>query len=137
MNQAYVIRQAIFSEKSYKLMEVGAYTFLVARHATKDDIAKAVEKQFSVKVAKVNVLKKASKTKRITGTRKLTSTQESKKALVYLAPGQNIEFLSPKKAKKEKSQDKKETKAADKGQETKEEKKTKSKGLLARIKKSK
>ena len=109
-------------------METGAYTFLVAKQTTKDEIKRAVEKQFSVKVAKVNVLKKASKAKRVTGTRKMTNTQEGKKALVYLEVGQNIELLSPKKVKKEKK--------AAKSNKT-DEKKTKPKGLLSKFKKSK
>src|SRR3989344_899348 len=103
MNQPYIIKQAILSEKTYKQMEAGIYTFLVARQATKNQIADSIEKQFSVKVNKVNLSTRAAKTKRITGTRKTAKTQSGRKAIVYLAPGQSIEMLAPKtkKGKKE------------------------------------
>ncbi|OGE10263.1 50S ribosomal protein L23 [Candidatus Curtissbacteria bacterium RIFCSPLOWO2_01_FULL_42_26] len=102
MNQPYIIKQAILSEKTYKQMEAGVYTFLVARQATKNQIADAIEKQFSVKVEKVNLSTKPAKTKRITGTRKTAKTQNGRKAIAWLAPGQNIEMLAPKTAKTKK-----------------------------------
>ena len=49
-----MIKQALLSEKAYKQMEKGIYTFLVDPRITKDEIAKLIEGQFSVKVKKVN-----------------------------------------------------------------------------------
>lgn len=98
MKQADVIKRTILSEKAYKLMEKGLYTFLVDSRATKKQIAKAVSDQFAVKVKKVNVLSKFSKMKRIAKTRKVTKVGGGKKAIVYLASGQKIAALSPKSA---------------------------------------
>lgn len=130
MNQTYVIKQALLSEKTYKQMETGVYTFLVAKEATKNEIAKAVEKQFSVKVKSVNVSHKPAKQKRIGRTRKFGQTGQGKKAIVYLGPGQSIEMLSPKakgKPKKEqKPQEPRPTKEVEK-----------KKGIFARLKNKK
>lgn len=99
-----VIKKTILSEKAYKLMEKGLYTFLVDARANKKQIAKAVKNQFSVEVAKVNVLSKSTKMKRIAKTRKETEVGGGKKAIVYLKPGQKIAVLSPKAAAKEPKQ---------------------------------
>src|SRR3990167_5650304 len=100
MKRSFVIKQAVLSEKTYRQMEDGKYTFLVNRYADKKAIAGAVENQFSVKVTKVNVLTKPSKTKRIAKTRKTVKTASGKKAVVYLQKGQSITMLSPKTAKR-------------------------------------
>lgn len=112
-------------------MESGIYTFLVSLQATKRQIAKSVENQFSVKVDKVNISKRPSKTRRVTRS-KTTKTSPGKKALVYLASGQKIEMLSP--TEKKESKGSKVSKASkDKiGQGTDSKEK---KGLLSRIKK--
>ncbi len=109
MKQSSIIKQAVLSEKSYKQMEIGRYTFLVDSHADKEAISKAVEDQFSIKVEKVNVLKRFAKTKRIAKSRKTVKISGAKKAVVYLEKGQSIAMLSPKSApmgKKLKDQDK-------------------------------
>ena len=94
----HIIKKTILSEKAYRLMERGLYTFLVDERATKKQIAKAVKNQFSVDIKKVNVLSRATKTKRIAKTRKETEVGGGKKAIVYLKPGQKIAVLSPKAA---------------------------------------
>ena len=101
MKQSDIIKKSILSEKAYKLMEKGLYTFLVDSRATKNQIAKAVSDQFTVQVKKVNVLSKFSKMKRIAKTRKQTEVGGGKKAIVYLAGGQKIAALSPKATAKE------------------------------------
>ena len=114
MKSTYIIKKAILSEKAYKNMEASIYSFSVDQRSTKDEIKKIVEKQFSVKVKKVNVSKAHPKSKKISKTRKFASVGGGKKALVYLEKGQNIELLSPKTEKKEKklkeNKEKKETK---------------------------
>ena len=102
MKSTDVIKKAILSEKAYKLMEKGIYTFLVDYRATKNQIAQAVKKQFSVDVKRVNILAVASKKKRVGRTRKFTDVGGGKKAHLTLAPGQNIPMLSPKKEGKAK-----------------------------------
>src|SRR3989344_4092511 len=130
MNQPYIIKQAILSEKTYKQMEAGVYTFLVPRQATKNQIAGSIEKQFSVKVEKVNLSTRPAKTKRITGTRKTVKTQSGRKAIVYLAPGQSIEMLAPKTAKTKKD-GKEEKKSQSKTQDAVEKKEKK--GLFSKL----
>lgn len=123
----YVIKKALLSEKAYAQMEKGVYTFMVDKNASKNEIKKAVEEQFKTKVKKVNVLGKAAKRKKITGTRKEVLTGNGKKAIVYLAAGENIAMLSPKKESKtsKTSKNSKEVKIEDKKP-----------GLLAKITRS-
>lgn len=141
MNGSYLIKSALLSEKSYKQMEKGIYTFLVEKHINKKLIAKTIEEQFGVKVVKVNISKKTAKTKRIQRSRKTTKVPGAKKAIVYLKSGQSIEMLSPA-AKSKKKKDKgttaqpKEVKTKE-AELTKNQKKTQTKGLLSRIRKSK
>ncbi|MBI2012658.1 50S ribosomal protein L23 [Candidatus Curtissbacteria bacterium] len=108
-NWPHIIKGAILSEKAYKLMEKGVYTFLVDRRATKAQLANAIADQFAVKVKKINVATFAPKRKRITQTRKFTRVGGGRKAIVFLEPGQNIPLLSPKKEglKSKKSDEKK------------------------------
>lgn len=110
MNLGQVIKKTILSEKAYALMENGVYTFLVDRKASKDQIKRSIEDQFSVKVIKVNVTRRPKKMKRIARTRKQVATGGGKKAVVWLAKGQSISMLKPKneKAKGKKSKDKSE-----------------------------
>lgn len=96
-----VIKKTILSEKAYKLMEKGLYTFLVDTRANKKQIAKAVSNQFAVEVKKVNVMTKSTKMKKIAKTKKEAQVGGGKKAIVYLKPGQKIAVLSPKAAAKE------------------------------------
>ena len=98
-----IIQKSILSEKAYKQMESGIYTFLVGQMATKKEVAQAVKRQFSVDVAKVNIISKVKKAKRIGRTRKFTEVGGGKKAIVYLASGQNISALSPKSKKETKT----------------------------------
>ncbi len=123
MKHQLVLKEGLLSEKIYAQMESNIYTFLVTKEATKGDIKKSVESQFKVNVKKVNILNKASKKRRVTGTRKMVETQGGKKAIVYLATGQSIAMLSPK-AQKTSTKDKKETKSPNTQQ--------KGKDLLAR-----
>ena len=44
MNQSYVLKKAILSEKAYALMKRGVYTFLVTDQAQKKEIAKEIAK---------------------------------------------------------------------------------------------
>ena len=126
MKQNYVIRSAILSEKAHITMQNGIYTFLVDKRATKKDIKKAVEKQFSTSVIKVNVLNKSAKNRQVTGTRKRVLSGAGRKAIVYLKAGEKIAILSPKNEEK-----------TSKVSKTSNKPKTKEKtGLLSKITKS-
>lgn len=97
-----ILQKAVLSEKAYRLMEKGVYTFFVAQSASKDDVKNSIEKMFSVKVKKVNVSKLAAKQKRVTKTKKTVLVGGGKKAIVYLMAGQTISALSPKNETKTK-----------------------------------
>ena len=51
-----IIVRPVVTEKSNDVLQLGKYTFEVNKKATKVQIAKAVEKLFGVKVAKVNTM---------------------------------------------------------------------------------
>ena len=87
-----VIIRPVVSERSYDLMEQGKYTFEVAKKAPKEEIAQAVEKLFNVHVKKVNTMWVKPKNKRV---RYVTGkTRTWKKAIVTLAPGEQIEIFA-------------------------------------------
>lgn len=125
------INKAILSEKAYIAMEQGTYTFVVEKAATKKDVKKAVEREFSTKVARIRLLAIPTKTKRIAKTRRTTTIGGGKKAIVTLVKGEKIAMLSPKAEPKAKAE--RVSKVA-KDKETKEENK---KGLFSKIRKSK
>ena len=78
-----VILKPVVTEKSMNAMAEKKYTFLVHPSATKNQIKEAVEKMFEgTKVAKVNTMNSAGKTKR----RGMTfgKTAKTKKAIVQL-----------------------------------------------------
>lgn len=84
----YVIKRPLVTEKNSILAEKGVYVFEVDRDANKQDIKKAVEKYFRVKVAAVNTSVCRGRTKR---TRLgVSAPQTWKKALVRLRPGEKI-----------------------------------------------
>lgn len=84
-----VLKQPVVSEKSFADADKGKYVFLVEKDATKIEVAKAVEKAFSVHVTDVNTIVVKGKTKRfgkIFGRR-----SDYKKAIVTIAKGETIE----------------------------------------------
>jgi len=113
MNKISAIEKAILSEKAYKQMEKGVYTFLIDESIKKEEIAKIIENQFSVKVLKVNITKFAPKRKRIARSRKTTLVGGGKKAIVWLAKGQKIALLASKKEAKDQKSKSKSTKEKD------------------------
>jgi large subunit ribosomal protein L23 len=91
MDARQVIIRPVVSEKSYALMAEGKYTFRVADHAHKLQIAQAIEEIFDVHVKAVRTAKVKSKPKR----RGLHSgrSRSWKKAVVQLAAGERIELF--------------------------------------------
>jgi large subunit ribosomal protein L23 len=93
MNSPYeVIIRPVVSERSYDLMEQGKYTFEVARNAPKEEIRAAIEKLFDVHVIKVNTINVKPKNKRVRY--QYGKTRQWKKAIVTVAPGEEIEIFS-------------------------------------------
>ena len=80
----------VITEKATVLSEQNKVVFRVAKDATKDEIAAAVEELFKVKVLKVNTLITKGKTKRFKGI--LGRRSDVKKAIVTLQEGQTIDI---------------------------------------------
>ncbi len=82
----------VLTEKATYLSEQNKVVFKVAKDATKDEIAAAVEELFKVKVTKVNTLILKGKTKRFRGRDGRRS--DIKKAIVTLQEGHSIDIMT-------------------------------------------
>jgi large subunit ribosomal protein L23 len=83
----------VVSEKSYGLLDEGAYTFLVDPRANKTEIKIAVERTFGVTVKSVNTMNRKGKSRRTRfgmGKRK-----DTKRAIVTLSEGSIDIFGGP------------------------------------------
>jgi len=90
-NARDILLKPVISEKSYRLVDDGKYTFLVAPGANKTQIRQAVEEIFHVKVTGVNTINRPGKRRRTRfgwGTRVNT-----KRAIVSLADGDRIDVF--------------------------------------------
>jgi large subunit ribosomal protein L23 len=87
-----IIIKPVITERSMDLLQLGKYTFKVAKGVNKIQIKKAVEEVFGVKVASVNTMNCDGRKKRMglhTG-----FTPAYKKAIVTLKEGsKTIEFF--------------------------------------------
>jgi large subunit ribosomal protein L23 len=80
-----VLLAPVVSEKSYGLLDEGAYTFLVDPRANKTEIRIAVERVFGVKVKSVNTLNRKGKSRRTKFG--LGKRKDTKRAVVTLSEG--------------------------------------------------
>jgi large subunit ribosomal protein L23 len=87
-----VILAPVITEKATLLSEHNKVVFQVAKDATKDEIATAIEELFKVQVLKVNTLITKGKTKRFRG--RAGKRSDVKKAIVTLAEGQSIDVTT-------------------------------------------
>lgn len=90
-----VLRRPIVTEKSaYQSAKLGQYVFEVAAQATKAQIKEAVEILFDVTVERVNVINSPPKRSRRARNRRLLVRRSGyRKAIVTLAPGDNIDVF--------------------------------------------
>ena len=88
-----VIIRPVVSEKSYGLLDEGAYTFIVHPDANKIDIRQAVEAIFNVRVLKVNTLNRNGKRKRNRRSFTFGKRADTKRAVVTLAGGDRIDLF--------------------------------------------
>jgi large subunit ribosomal protein L23 len=86
------ILSPVITETATLLSEHNKVVFRVAKDASKDEIAAAVEELFKVTVTKVNTLVTKGKTKRFRGIKGRRS--DVKKAIVTLAEGQSIDITT-------------------------------------------
>jgi large subunit ribosomal protein L23 len=92
MDHANVIIKPLVTEKTtHQQATRNAYTFEVNRDANKHQIAKAVEKLYSVKVADVRTLNRKGKPRRTKY--RMTHTSDWKRAVVVLAGESRIELF--------------------------------------------
>lgn len=88
---SWVLKSPRVTEKTARLSEGRAYTFVVSPRSTKRDIVQAIEQTYKVSPIKVSVTQIPSKAvarKGIKGTK-----SGGKKAVVYLAEGSVIDFV--------------------------------------------
>lgn len=122
MEKQIVLRPRM-SEKTYMLSQLtNTYVVEVPAAASRDLVAKAVQAQFNVTVASVNIVNvkgKAKRTVRKGGRPTMGKRSDVKKAYVTLKAGDKLPFFADieeeaakadKKAEKEAKKDKKETK---------------------------
>jgi len=86
----------VVSEKSYSLANTqNKYTFLVDGKANKIEVAQEVEKEYKVKVTKVNSIVRPGKLRRDYKTNKKYRAEDITKVVVTLKKGDKIdEFLN-------------------------------------------
>ncbi|AGM24782.1 50S ribosomal protein L23 [Spiroplasma chrysopicola] len=95
MHITNVIKKPILSEKTYRNMASGVYTFEVAITANKVQIKKAFETIFEVKVAKVNIINYDPKEKKMG--KFVGETKYTKRAIITLKPGEQLDLLGENK----------------------------------------
>jgi large subunit ribosomal protein L23 len=88
-----IVLRPVVSEKSYGLLEDNVYTFVVHPKASKIEIRDAVEKIFNVSVTSVNTLNRKGKRKRNRKAATFGKRPDTKRAIVTLAPGGNIDLF--------------------------------------------
>jgi large subunit ribosomal protein L23 len=88
---AQVLKNPRITEKASFKAESGVYTFNVYPQATKFEISHAIFELYKVRPTKVNIT--AIKAKKVFSRNKRGSKGGGKKAYVYLAKGDKIEFV--------------------------------------------
>lgn len=87
-----VIKRPLITEKTTMAAEQGKIVFSIAEGANKQDVKRAVEALFGVKVVKVNTVLTKGKQKRFRG--KQGQRSDLRKAIVTLAAGQSIDIAA-------------------------------------------
>ncbi len=93
MDDREVILEPVVSEKSYGLLDAGAYTFKVAPGANKIQIRQAVESLFGVRVTKVTTQNRKGKRKRNRRSPTFGRRPDTKRAIVTLAGDDSIDLF--------------------------------------------
>ena len=93
MTDRVVLIRPVISEKSYGLMDQGAYVFVVDPRASKVEIRDAVEQAFEVRVSSVNTLNRKGKRKRNRRNGTFGRRSDTKRAIVRLVGDDRIELF--------------------------------------------
>ena len=86
-----ILKRPLVTEKNTNHLQQNIYAFEVTTDAEKDQIARAVEKAFSVKVVDVRTMNCRGRKRRMG--RFVSAVPKFKKALVQLAEGQKIKIF--------------------------------------------
>lgn len=90
-NKKITIEKPLVTEKAMDQAEKGKYTFRVNNKISKQEIKKAIEESFKVKVAKINLMNYLGKGRKRGRTEGKTASW--KKAIVTLEKGNKIELF--------------------------------------------
>ena len=93
MDARDVILEPVVSEKSYNLLDEGAYTFKVHPDANKIQIRQAIESIFDVRVLKVTTANRKGKRKRNRRALTFGRRPDTKRAIVTLVEGDRIDLF--------------------------------------------
>ena len=107
MKNWQILKKPKITEKSMAQVALGRYTFEVSKEATKEDIKREVEKQFSVNVLDVRTMNYKPKSRMSGRARKKVWGPSFKKAIVFLPKDQKIDLFETAKEKKETKKGKK------------------------------
>jgi len=92
--QSNLIIKPLITEKSLAVANHdNVYTFAVNRNANKDQIKAAIEKIYSVQVARVNTLRSNNAAKKTGKKRMSIKVAPVKKAMIKLKKGQTIDLF--------------------------------------------
>jgi large subunit ribosomal protein L23 len=88
-----ILKKPVKSEKSFLGASRGVFTFIVDLEATKNDIKKAIEKEFNVHVVSVKTVVMKGKVKTAGRKRKKVEKSDQKKAFITLKEGEKIDLF--------------------------------------------
>ena len=86
-----ILRPLVTEKGMHRSTRYNAYAFEVSRMANKDDVRRAVEKLFNVKVLRVHTQNRKGKPRR--SKYKMTTTSGFKRAIVVLEENSRIELF--------------------------------------------
>ena len=92
-HRAIILRPLVTEKSMRESQELNKYSFKVAPHANKIQVARAIEAIFNVRVLDVNTMNVHGKARRRSYRHREGRTPRWKKAIVTLAPGSSIDIL--------------------------------------------
>ncbi len=88
----------VVTEKSAVMASLNKYAFRVSPEASKSQIKKAIKDLFNVDVLSINTVKHAARKVRSMKSGRYFNTQVTKKAIVEIKKGQNIDIFNALKS---------------------------------------
>ncbi len=90
---AAILRRPRITEKAFALSQKNVYTFEVAPHANKYQVAAAIKQVYKVTPKRVNIVNRRPRTQRSLMRNRATHQPGVCKAYVYLDSGDTISFM--------------------------------------------